>query len=190
MDCENMNDNFLSSSSLSSSESETEDTNGSDHEGDDELTDWPGHEAMVNFSRNDLRNVKRCSKLKKIKQDEVLQDDETLMSAEEVQFPLKSPSTLMLQSNSSSNPIDINNLVDTTSQFAQDGSSTSGINADYGSFNFPRVIESEMSGETSNSLLSSCIANEIREIRAGCRRIRDERPGFSIIASFNDELMR
>lgn len=201
-----MNDSFLSSSSLSSSESETEDTNGSDHEGDDELTDWPGHEAMVNFGKvADLRGLRKSSKLKKIKQDEVLQDDETLMSADEVQFPLmKTPnsSPLLLPSSTnelviaaklhSSHPIDIN-LIEPSHQFSQqDGSSTSGIAE--GSFNlpsnFPRVIESEMSGETSNSLLSSSMANEIREIRAGCRRIRDERPGFSIIASFNDELMR
>lgn len=201
-----MNDSFLSSSSLSSSESETEDTNGSDHEGDDELTDWPGHESMVNFGKvADLKSMRKSSKLKKIKQDEVLQDDETLMSADEVQFPImKTPnaSPVMMVANNdlvlaaklhSSHPIDIN-LIEQSHLFSQqDGSSTSGI-ADYGSYNlpsnFPRVIESEMSGETSNSLLSSSMANEIREIRAGCRRIRDERPGFSILASFNDELMR
>lgn len=34
------------------------------------------------------------------------------------------------------------------------------------------------------------LANEIREIRAGCRRIREERPGFSIISSVNELLSR
>ena len=46
-------------------------------------------------------------------------------------------------------------------------------------------------GETSNHFLSSpntfC---EVREIRAGCRRVRDERPGFSIITSFNEDLLK
>lgn len=50
-------------------------------------------------------------------------------------------------------------------------------------------IESEMSGETSNHFLSSPNM-EVREIRAGCRRIRNERPGFTIFSSVNDHLSR
>lgn len=98
MDCGNFND-FLSSSSLSSSDSETEETNESDHEGDDELTDWPGHEAMINFaSKNEFKraNNKKAmisgNKLPQIKQqdDIIIQDDDTLMSADELQEPTTS----------------------------------------------------------------------------------------------------
>lgn len=48
MDC-GIND-FLSSSSLSSSDSEAEETNESDHEGDDELTDWPGNLSLYSIT--------------------------------------------------------------------------------------------------------------------------------------------
>lgn len=52
-------------------------------------------------------------------------------------------------------------------------------------------IESEMSGETSNHFLSSPNGlNEVREFRAGCRRVREERPSFSVITSVNEELSK
>jgi hypothetical protein len=89
MDCGGLNE-FLSSSSLSSSDSEAILTNESDHEGDDELTDWPGNEAMINFaSKNDFKRAKPRSKpsLPQIKQqDDNFQDDDTLMSADDVNF--------------------------------------------------------------------------------------------------------
>jgi G patch domain-containing protein 2 len=87
MDCGGLNE-FLSSSSLSSSDSEAILTNESDHEGDDELTDWPGNEAMINFaSKNDFKRAKPRSKpsLPQIKQqDDCFLDDDTLMSADDV----------------------------------------------------------------------------------------------------------
>lgn len=212
MDCGNIND-FLSSSSLSSSDSEAEETNESDHEGDDELTDWPGHEVMVNFaSKNEFKRAnKKTSKLPQIKQqDDIVQDDDTLMSADEIQGPTVVNSSQQMFNSlemdeshvpskvNTSHPINIvgamgNNFVPV------DGSSTSGVVADGGygssfatSYNHKQPVESEMSGETSNHFLSSpntCIG-EIREIRAGCRRIREERRGFSIITSFNEDLLK
>lgn len=78
-------------------------------------------------------------------------------------------------------------------------STTSGIAGDGGygssyatSYNYKKpIIESEMSGEASTHFFSSPNTfGEVREIRAGCRRIRDERPGFSIITSFNEDLLK
>ncbi|CRK88797.1 CLUMA_CG002625, isoform A [Clunio marinus] len=222
MDCGNIND-FLSSSSLSSSDSETEETNESDHEGDDELTDWPGHnEAMVNFaSKNEFKRAyKKSTKLSQIKQDDIIQDDDTLMSADEIQVPTIENMTIQmnttnpqnqqqqltdtrvpkynnvpLMKSQASHPINIVGAIN--DNFMADGSSTSGVVADGGygsslamSCNNKKPIESEMSGETSNHFPNTFGISEIREIRAGCRRIREERPGFSIISSFNEDLLK
>jgi G patch domain-containing protein 2 len=204
MDCGNIND-FLSSSSLSSSDSETEETNESDHEGDDELTDWPGHEVMVNFaSKNEFKRINKKAKLPQIKQqDDIIQDDDTLMSADEIQAVTSEDSPVLLMNTqhdiTTSRPI---NIVPTAlGSFVPGSSSTSGVVVDgYGSsfatsYNHktPNLVESEMSGETSNHFLSSpnnTVIGEVREIRAGCRRIREERPGFSIITSFNEDLLK
>ncbi|KAG5682438.1 hypothetical protein PVAND_011790 [Polypedilum vanderplanki] len=236
MDCGNIND-FLSSSSLSSSDSEAEETNESDHEGDDELTDWPGHEVMINFaSKNEFKRANKkamtvtmtalSSKLTQIKQqDDIIQDDDTLMSADELQEPMNSEAFVLGMQQTpqaiihpleeyhrkyeggilptsriqASHPINIIGALD--SNMLQGSSSTSGVVADGGygsssfaassSYNCKQPIESEMSGETSNHFLSSPNNfGEVREIRAGCRRIRDERPGFSIITSFNEDLLK
>jgi hypothetical protein len=140
MDCSNLND-FLSSSSLSSSDSETEETNESDHEGDDELTDWPGHEAMINFaSKNEFKRANNLAskqkafgnKLPLIKQhDDIIQDDDTLMSADEIQTS-EMPSIFPLSSSSGgqSNPINIIGAIE--SSLMQGSSSTSGVVADGG----------------------------------------------------------
>lgn len=101
MDCGNLND-FLSSSSLSSSDSEAGETNESDREGDDELTDWPGNEAMVNFaSKNDFKRAKQPRNANPVgslskstvlhsrfaNDDCMAQDEDTLMSADELPTP-------------------------------------------------------------------------------------------------------
>lgn len=177
MDCSDLND-FLSSSSLSSSESEGAETNESDREGDDELTDWPGNEVMVNLaSKNDFkRKSSKKPGLPQIKSDDYaagIDDDDTLMSADEPigsQYNLPN-STKPMQSQ----PIAI-------------AGSISGVPQ-----HLPiRQIESEMSGETSNHFLSSPPSHltENREIRAGCRRIREGRPGFTIMTSVNERLAR
>lgn len=219
MDCGNLND-FLSSSSLSSSDSEPVLTNESDHEGDDELTDWPANEVMINFaSKNEFKRAikqRLAPKLPQIKQqDDLIQDDDTLMSADEVQMhgddsrssllanpAVQPPSSLelgfkyapdlpssKLVNNTVSRPINIIGASDPTQQtqvpVAGDFSSS------LAEYQYKNQIESEMSGETSNHFLSSPNnLGEIREIRAGCRRIRDERPGFSIITSFNEDLLK
>lgn len=246
MDCGNLND-FLSSSSLSSSDSEAGETNESDREGDDELTDWPGNEAMVNFaSKNDFKRAKsvrgglanaanslnRTSAMASGRynaNDECMgQDEDTLMSADELCtshlnasqipnetnillnagpniFPSKfSPSipTRLASTNSpaalSSPSTSDNQLTSNTSASRALRNTTSlpidivppvhaqpfGLDVQTGA-----QIESEMSGETSNHFLSSPNV-EVREIRAGCRRIRNERPGFTIFSSVNEHLSR
>lgn len=198
MEC--VTNEFPSSSSLSSSDSEEIETNESDREGDDELTDWPGNEAMVNFtSKNDFKRAKppkvKQTNLSQIKSDEIGQDDDTLMSADDIV-----PSTNDNVSNFSSFvsggiPSDSYNLnlkivsndlsskkVKPTQPISISTTITTG---------HKDSIESEMSGETSNHFLSSPNNSfDIREIRAGCRRIRDERPGFSIISNANEDLSR
>ncbi|XP_055326804.1 uncharacterized protein LOC129580415 [Sitodiplosis mosellana] len=245
MDCGNLND-FLSSSSLSSSDSEAGETNESDREGDDELTDWPGNEAMVNFaSKNDFKRAKSARsstnnnasgvhqtsgnlKARFTNDDCMGQDEDTLMSADELPtttyashlstsqnpvntgttllnlessiFPPKFPTSLQnrLTSNDSlthSSPSTSDNqLTSNSSRVLRTATSlpidivpqsyqnfTSGIHT--------AQIESEMSGEASNPFLASP-SMEVREIRAGCRRIRDERPGFTIFSSVNEHLAR
>lgn len=242
MDCGNLND-FLSSSSLSSSDSEAAETNESDREGDDELTDWPGNEAMVNFaSKNDFKRAKpprnslianksTLSLIKGVNEEVIGQDDDTLMSTDESAIPANTinffaPSTSasvpqvppislhlplkfapavntlpstdpnVLLTNNSNN----NNLLHISTQIARSSTSMPidirpNIQQNTSNIRMLRPsplqnqIESEMSGETSNHFLSSPNM-EVREIRAGCRRIRDERPGFTIFTSLNEHLSR
>lgn len=239
MDCGNLND-FLSSSSLSSSDSEAGETNESDREGDDELTDWPGNEAMVNFaSKNDFKRAKPARNTNPVgsftkastsharfgNEDCMAQDEDTLMSADELPtsytshlstsqtltepinpllnvdanlFPQKLSSILQsrLTSNdslatisTSANQIAINSsrIIRNATSLPIDIVPQSHQNFTSGSHT--AQIESEMSGETSNPFLPSP-SLEVREIRAGCRRIRDERPGFTIFSSVNEHLSR
>lgn len=216
MDCENFND-FLSSSSLSSSDSEAAETNESDREGDDELTDWPGNEAMVNFaSKNDFKRAKpqrstpmaaKNSLLAKGYDDAMGQDDDTLMSADELHIsPNPSPFNRnsaegiavasQLPPSSLNLPLKFSPAINTPSLSTRQTTSlpidiTPSANQ-YNTFLTNKVekqLESEMSGETSNPLLSSP-GIEVREIRAGCRRVHDDRPGFTIFTSVNEHLSR
>lgn len=184
MDC-GLNE-FLSSSSLSSSsDSEAAETNESDREGDDELTDWPGNEAMVNFtSKNDFKRRPKTLSLQKPDDEAAQDDDDTLMSTDEfgVTGPVP-PTTLNLSVKYAPAP-----------SLSDVGVSkmTSPIDITGGALGGPlrNQIESEMSGETSNYFLSSGNRVEVREIRAGCRRIRNERRGFTILTSANEEFSR
>lgn len=194
MECGELND-FLSSSSLSSSESDNERTNDSDREGDDELTDWPGNEVINNFeTKNDFKRklTKKSGNFQQIKSDEntALGDDDTLMSADELDTPVNSVHRHM-----TSAPIAINKGLQVNggicNLFSQKSFTLRDETMD--EFRLPiRQIESEMSGETSNPFLSSppCKPGEIREIRAGCRRIKGERAAFSIKTSVNERLAR
>lgn len=225
MDCGNLND-FLSSSSLSSSDSEAAETNESDREGDDELTDWPGNEAMVNFaSKNDFKRAKpqrnttkNILPLNRGTDDLMGQDDDTLMSADELHIspnpsPFNRSSTdsttgpnAHLPPNSLHLPMKFSpalhqasQTTTTTTALANETAlKLSSLPIDitpnsnmYNTFlnNEQKQIESEMSGETSNPLISSP-NTEVREIRAGCRRVHDDRPGFTIFTSVNEHLSR
>ena len=76
---------ILSSSSLSSSDSETDKTCDSDREGDDELTDWPGNEGVATLPGGRSKSQKMMGKggLPLIKSDDT-QDEDTRMSAEDM----------------------------------------------------------------------------------------------------------
>ncbi|XP_011187597.1 uncharacterized protein LOC105215402 isoform X2 [Zeugodacus cucurbitae] len=188
MDCSNIND-FLSSSSLSSSESDDEQSaNDTDREGDDELTDWPGNECVSGPAdqKNDFkRKLTKKNTNPLMKSDEssitaMMGEDDTMMLGSEDWSPNISNDNLELRYRPSE-PIAITNKSFDLGR---------GI-CDEAIIPF-KQIESEMSGETSNPFLSSPPShlNEIREIRAGCRRIKDERPGFSIKTSVNERLAR
>lgn len=195
---------FLSSSSLSSSDSEAAETNESDREGDDELTDWPGNEAMVNFaSKNDFKRAKPLrsnaatikpilSQIKAVNDESMVQDDDTLMSADDLPVSPNSASATMYTGTASvvSLPASVQTdaLLPPTTRILSTATPAS-MPIDIGGGSSGAIVESEMSGETSNHFLSSP-SIEVREIRAGCRRIRDERPGFTIFSSVNEHLSR
>lgn len=214
MDCAGLND-FLSSSSLSSSDSEAAITNESDREGDlgdDELTDWPGNEAMVNFaSKHDFKRLNFKPRKTKISgTDDLMGDDDTLMSADEMipspNPPLHGASTSSAAgSNATTAPPNSlhlsmkytpatpqsSTLIPNDAQKAKVTSVPIDIVGVPSMMPGSGVIESEMSGETSNHFLSSTPPGTgVREIRAGCRRVRDERPGFTIFTSVNEHLSR
>lgn len=200
MDCSELYD-FLSSSSLSSSSDSEAEVGGhrrhdTDREGDDELTDWPGNEFGPGARYDPKRKLTKKSLLPQIRSDDTIGEDDTLMSGTEAgavgmeptpKSPAQLPESLQdlsrFQPTSVSEPIEILNA-----------GSEMETNAD-GTMPASRQIESEMSGETSNPFLSSsppgqAHGQEVREIRAGCRRINGERPGFSIKMSVNERIAR
>ncbi|XP_013102706.2 uncharacterized protein LOC106083929 [Stomoxys calcitrans] len=196
MDCEEFN----SSSSLSSSDSDDHAVNDTDREGDDELTDWPGNENNCGELKYDSkRKLTKRNTLPQIKSDPesvgslLMAEDDTVMSNTTVgetslNWPPATENNRDIGSDppyQSSEPITIINKMGFSSLCRPD------ISAD--EITLPmKQIESEMSGETSNPFLSSppCQPNEVREIRAGCRRVKGERPGFSIKTSVNERLAR
>uniref|UniRef100_A0A8W7PNN6 Uncharacterized protein n=1 Tax=Anopheles coluzzii TaxID=1518534 RepID=A0A8W7PNN6_ANOCL len=194
MDCGGQD--FLSSSSLSSSDSEAVLANETDHEGDDELTDWPGNEAMITFaSKHDFRKAyhgnrapglagasssaltRACLLPHVDRQDEP--DDDTLMSADEL---LTAASVPGAASEITMQPVGGVVAVDAIGLSGIEPSLALPIGPDLAGINTPFLVNNIAPGLP--------LANEIREIRAGCRRIREERPGFSIISSVNELLSR
>ncbi|XP_065079299.1 uncharacterized protein LOC135702203 [Ochlerotatus camptorhynchus] len=189
MSC-NMND-LLSSSSLSSSDSEAVNTNESDHEGDDELTDWPGNEGMVNFtSKNDFKRANKARVMKpslpQIKQQDDIQDDDTLMSTDDNVFRKLAGYETNDMGAPSHNHGNVKYSPGSSEDLPLDQQNSMIISSGYN-----QTSRFESTAEMSNNYFSSQdIYSDIREIRAGCRRIRDERPGFSIISSANELLAR
>uniref|UniRef100_W8BCI3 Uncharacterized protein n=2 Tax=Ceratitis capitata TaxID=7213 RepID=W8BCI3_CERCA len=188
MDCGNIDD-FLSSSSLSSSDSEdAQSANDTDREGDDELTDWPGNECTsgpTDIKNDTKRKLTKKSNNSLAKSDEssfaaTMGEDDTMMLGSEDWSPNISNDNIELRYQPSE-PIAIANKSNDLERTTCDET-----------FTPFKQIESEMSGETSNTFLSSPPTHlkGIREIRAGCRRIKDERPGFSIKTSVNERLAR
>ncbi|ALC49406.1 CG4281 [Drosophila busckii] len=198
MDCSDLCD-FLSSSSLSSS-SDSEDEHrrhDTDREGDDELTDWPGNEFATISKYDPKRKLTKKSLLPQIRSDEIIGEDDTLMSGTEANEFLgacQSPDALQdlsrFQPTACSEPIEICGA----GSGARRGFFDANTSPDKpNGVPVVRQIESEMSGETSNPFLSSSPPQklqEVREIRAGCRRINGDRPGFSIKLSVNERLAR
>ncbi|XP_037823089.1 uncharacterized protein LOC119611542 [Lucilia sericata] len=204
MDCEELND--FSSSSLSSSDSEDNNAaNDTDREGDDELTDWPGNESICGELKYDSkRKLTKRNALPQIKSDPesvnsmLMAEDDTVMSnttavgdSSSLNWPPSSAAEyreavdLPFQS---SEPI----TIAAKTGFSSICRGNVNIAAEEHLIMPLKQIESEMSGETSNPFLSSppCQPNEVREIRAGCRRVKGERPGFSIKTSVNERLAR
>jgi hypothetical protein len=137
---------------------------------------------MINFaSKNEFKRANNASNAKKIfgsklpqikQQDDIIQDDDTLMSADEAQsneassiFPLGGQQTPLASTHTlenyqkfgsgrASHPINIIGSIE--SSLMQGSSSTSGVVADCGygssfnaassSYNYKQPIESEMSG--------------------------------------------
>ncbi|XP_023177643.1 uncharacterized protein LOC111604021 isoform X2 [Drosophila hydei] len=214
MDCSELYD-FLSSSSLSSS-SDSDDghrLHDTDREGDDELTDWPGNEFGPGGKYDPKRKLTKKSLLPQIRSDDTIGEDDTLMSGTEATASM--PFTDSYGGGGTSQSPPLSDALQDLSRFQLAASSEpieisgGGANRSVGfidvnicmdterSMNgMPAIvkqIESEMSGETSNPFLSSSPPMqmlEVREIRAGCRRINGDRPGFSIKLSVNERLAR
>ncbi|ETN60304.1 hypothetical protein AND_008069 [Anopheles darlingi] len=199
MDCGGQVNDFLSSSSLSSSDSEAVLANETDHEGDDELTDWPGNEAMITFaSKHDFRKAYHGTGQQRVTgpgssfgrtplslisqhEDQDFADDDTLMSADE-----------MLNAATTNNDAPGVNTMAPMGGEARVLSGLPGLGLTSSSLPI-EIGTGGVSGVDANFLVNNVtptLANEIREIRAGCRRIREERPGFSIISSVNELLSR
>lgn len=182
------------------------DTNETDHEGDDELTDWPGNE---NSCKNDSkRRLIKKSTLPLIKSDDYAAgaEDDTLMSGDE---PLSPPESAAMNEKTVT-PSILNDSIATSFKPLQ----SSPITINNSSFDmmqhfrFPvKQIESEMSGETSNhtympspnstetfvstdNTMLAFPSEEIREFRSGCRRVTNERPGFTVKISVNERLSK
>ncbi|XP_065363164.1 uncharacterized protein LOC135956559 [Calliphora vicina] len=204
MDCEELND--FSSSSLSSSDSEDNHAaNDTDREGDDELTDWPGNESTCGELKYDSkRKLTKRNALPQIKSDPesansmLMAEDDTIMSNTTA---VGDSSSLNWPPSSAAEYRDAVDLPFQSSEPITIAAKTGFSSICRGNLNIAaedhlimplKQIESEMSGETSNPFLSSppCQPNEVREIRAGCRRVKGERPGFSIKTSVNERLAR
>ncbi|XP_055639248.1 uncharacterized protein LOC129777171 isoform X2 [Toxorhynchites rutilus septentrionalis] len=199
MSCIDMHDQ-VSSSSLSSSDSETINTNESDHEGDDELTDWPGNESTLqSIAKNDFKRVNKLRIMKPTlsqiqQQDDMFQNEDTLMSTEENVGKIDDfkPNGIALLSHNSNSKFE-NSFGSSEELSVGNQNSMSSIRSiSYQSNSYQLGNERhEVSDEFSNNFLQpQSLYTEIREIRAGCRRVRDERPGFSIMSSANELLSR
>ncbi|KAM8719084.1 hypothetical protein ACLKA7_011745 [Drosophila subpalustris] len=215
MDCSELYD-FFSSSSLSSS-SDSEDghrRHDTDREGDDELTDWPGNEFGPGGKYDPKRKLTKKSLLPQIRSDDTIGEDDTLMSGTEAtatstfidscgggtsQSPTQQDALQDLsrfQPTACSEPIRIcgggANRINRSGGL-NDNDVCLDMESNVNGMPPLKQIESEMSGETSNPFLSSSPpiqVQEVREIRAGCRRINGDRPGFSIKLSVNERLAR
>ncbi|KFB45340.1 AGAP001500-PA-like protein [Anopheles sinensis] len=210
MDCGGQVNDFLSSSSLSSSDSEAVLANETDHEGDDELTDWPGNEAMITFaSKHDFRKAYHGTRstvgatssstigrpvlpLISGQDDQDLPDDDTLMSSDEL-LPTNT-STAPAPPMAGGVPMGVSTLnqrpLHEASAMAGDHSIFNTLDPNLSIASEVPVVPHSVPFLVNTVGPGMPLANEIREIRAGCRRIREERPGFSIISSVNELLSR
>ncbi|XP_062141109.1 uncharacterized protein LOC133849210 [Drosophila sulfurigaster albostrigata] len=218
MDCGELYD-FSSSLSSSSDSEDSHRLHDTDREGDDELTDWPGNEFGPGGKYDPKRKLTKKSLLPQIRSDDTIGEDDTLMSGTEATAATTTAgaSTFCDSYGISQSPTQPADAVQDLSRFQPAASSNpieicgGGANRGNRSVGFMgvnigldmesttnglpavRQIESEMSGETSNPFLSSSPPmqlQEVREIRAGCRRINGDRPGFSIKLSVNERLAR
>lgn len=254
MDCSVANE-LLSSSSLSSSDSEGVVTNDSDREGDDELTDWPGNEEISSFTKSlNFQKVQRpypntpfktnvapatkpTSKKDKFlpKQglsscknktedaglDMQLMDEDTMMSDSGSVLDTyacnvtRSHSDLLGPSNSHTSFTSFSDVKNAglqnnnaneaffhSFQAFQDKAKQTDKNSEpytpRSNFHLQKTSSSDLNLSEKSPQSDHCYSEhsacfgtpEIREIRAGCRRIRDERPGFTILSAANEQLSK
>lgn len=154
------------------------------------------------------RRLIKKSNLPLIKSDDYAAgaEDDTLMSGDDE--PLSPPESAMNEKTVT--PSILNEIVATSFKPLQ--SSPIAINNTsldmMQQFRFPvKQIESEMSGETSNhtympspnsietfvstdNTMLAFPTEEIREFRSGCRRVNNERPGFTVKISVNERLSK
>ncbi|XP_077284538.1 uncharacterized protein LOC143910057 isoform X2 [Arctopsyche grandis] len=257
MDCSITNE-AVSSSSISSSDSEGVVTNDSDREGDDELTDWPGNEEISSFNKNlnikvqkpivngplkmTLQQiVKPFSKKEKFlpklglsscknKTDTMVQrtvhvevhaemdlmDDDTMMS--------NSGSVLDTFSNcitslNDSTPLAYTSFADVKNAGLLNNNANEAFfhsfqalqdtgklhmnkdNEQYiprTNFTLQKTSSSDLNLSEKSPQSDHCYSEHsacfgtpaVRKLRAGCRRLRDERPGFAITSAANEQLSR
>ncbi|XP_026481884.1 uncharacterized protein LOC113389050 [Ctenocephalides felis] len=173
MDCSNTTGGFVSSSSLSSSDSEAVLTNESDREGDDELTDFPGNETMASIQQHQVRTNSGHEKQHRTK---------LLLSGmhnQHIQLGQILPSAQV------SSPVHVTSPVRTAlvATCPMDDDIMWGAGAGAGSCSGGDGSLGDVSSDPVSGL-------DVREIRAGCRRIREERPGFTVLTSANELLSR
>lgn len=150
---------------------------------------------MINFAcKHEFRqSAKRITKPLTQKHSDVIQDDDTLMSADDLPDGSCENPQRERPTNCFSSPINIQRSLEsgfTTTNVPNDNNKDELSAEHINNYPLRQNIESEMSGETSNVCLTSpCTqSKEVREIRAGCRRVREDRPGYSI--GFNEDLLK
>ncbi|CAG4961682.1 unnamed protein product [Colias eurytheme] len=237
------------SSSLSSSDSDAGGHNGSDGEGDDELTDWPGIEELKVFNKsltfkssksvnnNFTKSISNMPPPKRLKKecgqtknfwagsksrfkkkrakvdsgnddDAMMSDSKTIVDVDDEDsrdpkdvLPHSSFTTFSDLKNAGPSATNTDQTFFRSFQAFQEKKegkeefvSTPRTNFSLQKTSSSDLNLSEKSPQSDHYFSEHSMGNnavtEVREIRAGCRRIREERPGFLILSAANEQLSR